>query len=81
MLTNTTLKGLDEALIELQHAIENIPDGSKKKQLLDRYNRLRQVRNDLENPSAPHYNELPLIIALVAIFSAGLLIYFLVRKS
>ena len=78
MLRSTTLKGLDDALIDLQHAIEHLPDGQKKKQLLERFNRLQNVRSDLVNPQLPQKPDyLPWVLlgaAIVVVIMVLLLI-------
>ena len=72
-MRDTTLKGLDEALNDLQRAIEGLPDTSTKKGLIKRYGKLQEVRDDLSHPH-PHGSPwLPMaigaILALVAVIA------------
>lgn len=66
MWQTTTIKGLDEALAELQRAIESLPDTAVKRQLQDRYRRLQGVRENLENkPPVSCWNPYSLLGMLV----------------
>lgn len=44
MVRPKTLAGLDDAIGELSRAIESLPDGNKKRQLLRSYEKLFEVR-------------------------------------
>ena len=83
MLESTTLKGLDDSLLDLQKAIELLPEGSKKRQLMDRFQRLQNVRDHLDNPQMFQDECCPWwfpMVALVAVFFIGVY-YFRKTKS
>jgi len=79
MWHSNTLKGLDDALIELRHAIENLPEGPKKKQLLERFQKLQNVRLNLENPVRTE-RDFSLAFILFGMLILGLLILLASRK-
>lgn len=83
MLESTTLKGLDDSLLDLQNAIEHLPDGSKKRQLMDRFQRLQKVRDHLDNPQMLQDEGCPWwmpLLALITVFFIGVY-YFRKTKS
>ena len=49
----STIRGLDEALAELERAIESIQDSGTKRQLQKKYQRLSEVRKNLSGNSCP----------------------------
>lgn len=49
----STIRGLDEALAELERAIESIQDSGTKRQLQKKYQRLSEVRKNLSGSSCP----------------------------
>jgi len=82
MLRSTTLRGLDDALIDLQNAIEHLPDGQKKKQLLERFQRLQNVRSDIENPQTPQKSDyLPWVLLGAGIVVAIMVLLVLLREQ
>ena len=82
MLRSTTLKGLDDALIDLQNAIEHLPDGQKKKQLMERFQRLQNVRSDIGNPQASQRPEfLPWVLLGAGIVVAIMVLLVLLREK
>ncbi|NLI75920.1 MAG: hypothetical protein GX442_05685 [Candidatus Riflebacteria bacterium] len=82
MWQTTTIKGLDEALAELQRAIESLPDTAVKKQLQDRYRRLQGVRENLENkPSASCWNPYSLLGVLVTAVVLALIVLHLATRE
>ena len=82
MWQTTTIKGLDEALAELQRAIESLPDTAVKKQLQDRYRRLQGVRENLENkPPAPCWNPYSILGVLVTAIVLVLVVLHLATRE
>ncbi|OIP24858.1 hypothetical protein AUK22_08565 [bacterium CG2_30_54_10] len=81
MWQSSTIKGLDEALAELQRAIEGLPDTSVKKKLRDRYQRLKGVRDGLETSSQPIWNPFPFIgILTIAVLLIYVILHFATRE-
>lgn len=75
MWHSSTLQGLDVALIDLQHAIDKLPDGSKKRQLQKRFQRLQQVRFDLSNPTGYRERDYTPIWIAALILSLVVILY------
>ncbi len=81
MWQTTTIKGLDEALAELQRAIESLPDSSVKKKLQDRYQRLKTVRDGLEARPASTWNPFPVLgIALFVALLVFVILHLTTRE-
>jgi len=49
----STIRGLDEALAELERAIESITDAETKKQLQKKYQRLSEARRTMSGTPCP----------------------------
>jgi uncharacterized coiled-coil protein SlyX len=81
MWQTTTIKGLDEALAELQRAIESLPDSPVKKKLQDRYQRLKNVRDGLEARPPTAWNPFPLLgTVLLAILLVCVILHLSTRE-
>lgn len=83
MWQNSTLDGLDEALADLQKAIENLPEGPKKKQLTAQFYRLQKVRTDLKkSPRSSRRIFIFILLGLIVLVAAiGINLIFSERKS
>ena len=81
MLESTTLKGLDDSLLDLQKAIEHLPDGSKRRQLMDRFQRLRKVRDNLDHPEMRQDECCPWWVAMLILSVVFFLLVYLLRKT
>ncbi|MFZ2959168.1 MAG: hypothetical protein WA705_19965 [Candidatus Ozemobacteraceae bacterium] len=84
MWRNTTMKGLDDALSELNRAIEALPDSGTKKGLITRFGKLHRVRRELEQPRPGSSNLFPAILGGAAMLLAivSLYVYFVfIRRT
>jgi hypothetical protein len=84
MWQDSTLSGLDEALSDLLQAIQNLPEGPKKRQLINQFNRLKSVRQDLSGQPPRSSFRLVLLLGLLVllIFAAiGINLVFSEKKD
>ncbi|MBF0500884.1 MAG: hypothetical protein HQM09_12170 [Candidatus Riflebacteria bacterium] len=84
MWRNTTLNGLDEALTELNRAIEALPDSSTKKGLISRFGKLHRVRHELDHPQSASARFVPILIggaAMMAIMAILYIYFAVIRRS
>ncbi len=75
MLDPKTIDGLDGAMGDLNKAIEALPDGPLKRQLTQRFSRMRHVRDHLEDEAECRETRSPLPYIL---FGFGLAIALLI---
>ena len=78
-MQDKTLKGLDDALSDLQRAIDGLPDSPTKKGLIKRYGKLQEVADDMSHPHPPHSPWLPMAIGAILAL-AGVIALFLVFR-
>ncbi|HNW35804.1 MAG TPA: hypothetical protein PKM25_12775 [Candidatus Ozemobacteraceae bacterium] len=75
MIDPKTMNGLDEAIADLNKTIESLPEGSLKRQLSERFNRMRNVRDHLGDKAVINHPRSPLPYIL---FGFGLAIAMIV---
>mgnify|MGYP001557994913 CR=1 FL=1 len=75
-----TIRGLDDALADLERAIESLPDGGTKRQLLKKYHRLSDVRRSFGHDE-PHSRNASLGSILILLGIIVALIFFLLLRS
>ncbi|MBF0407944.1 MAG: hypothetical protein HQM10_11355 [Candidatus Riflebacteria bacterium] len=81
MLKDDTLKGLDDAISELQKAIEVLPDSGTKKGLLNRFGQLSEVRTKLKPDKKNNGNRKAIIVIILLLAALGAwVIYISVKK-
>jgi len=80
LYTNSTLKGLDDALRDLERAIKALPEGPMRKKLTQRFFRLQKVQEGLTHPVRAQQENYNLIILLLfGIFVITFLLYISLR--
>ncbi|MBI3037997.1 hypothetical protein HYY75_02945 [bacterium] len=81
MWSNTTLHGLDEALAELKKAIDCLSDDPIKRQLSKRFQKLIEVRDELDKKPEIHDGRLLPILIIAFLFGILFGISFFLRQK